>query len=389
MWNLLRFGEIIWGWGSLSYLSTLKGKRALITTTRGKLRELGFVDKVKEYLSKGFEKVEVFEGIEPNPKVSSVMKLYKFIKEYKPDTIIALGGGSVIDATKAACILYEKPSLTLEEVIKDSSLVPRIGTKVKLIAVPSTSGSGSEVSRGCVITDDKTNIKYAIVSINLVPSLAILDPELPLHMPKNLTADSGIDALSHAIESYTSIKANDFTKPLSLNAIILIWNYLRRAYGNPNDREAREKMHYAQCMAALAFTNAGTGAIHAISHVISMYLGLSHGRTNAILMPYVVFYNAQTNPEPYVDIAYSLGYETSEDDVAYELAYALLDYNRKLDLPESFSEVTTISESELIEHVKKYMKLIIESAPMKTNPRKLTPDDVVKILKMAWSGEIG
>ena len=388
MWRLTRFGEIVWGWGSLSYLSQLKGSRALLVTSRGALKRLGFVDKAAGYLAEGFGEVRVYEGIEPNPRVSTALKLAKFMAGYKPDTIVALGGGSVMDAAKAAWILYECPSLSLEDVIRDSSLVPRLGSKARLVAVPTTSGTGSEVSRGCVLTDDETQVKYAIVSLNLVPTLAILDPELPASMPRDLTADSGMDAMSHALESHASKAASDFTKPLSLSAFTTIWIYLRRAYGDPSDREAREKMHYAQCIAALAFTNAGTGAIHAISHVISVPLGLSHGRANAVLMPYVVYYNAQTCPDPYLDLALSVGIDSTEEDVGFELASALLDYNKRLGIPQSFSEVGA-NERVLISRVEKYMSYILGSAPMRTNPRSMAAEDVKEVVRLAWSGELG
>jgi len=284
-------------------------------------------------------------------------------------------------------ILYEEPSLTIQKVIEDSSLIPELGRRAKLIAIPSTSGTGSEVSRGCVLTDDETKVKYAIVSLNLVPNLAILDPELPSHMPKELTADSGMDAISHAIESHVSKKANDFTKPLSLSSFTTMWKYLRRAYGDPSNREAREKMHYAQCIAALAFTNAGTGAIHAISHVISVFLNLSHGRTNAILMPYVIYYNAQTSPDPYLELAFSVGIDATEDDVGFELASAFLDYNKRLGIPESFSELD-VDEEKLLNRVEKFMDHVMNCAPMKTNPRVMNPEDVKEVVRLAWSGEL-
>ena len=249
--DIFRVPKIVFGYGSLKYLKEVRCKMCVVVTGKGSMRKLGFLDKTLQYLGN----CEVFEGIEENPTISTVLEGAEFMRNIKPDTIVGIGGGSAIDAAKAMMIFYEHPEVSFEDIaIKRCKTVPKL--KTRFIAIPSTSGTATEVSAGSVITDTHSKIKYPIVSDEIVPDLAIVDPELTLSMPKYVTANTGLDALTHAVESYVCKYANEFTKPLARNSVRLILKYLPKAYENGRDRKAREMMHYASTMAgAVSYTH--------------------------------------------------------------------------------------------------------------------------------------
>ncbi|ACA60533.1 bifunctional acetaldehyde-CoA/alcohol dehydrogenase [Candidatus Desulforudis audaxviator] len=294
--------EIYFEPGSLSLLSQMPGLGRVFLVTDEVLAELGYVDRVRRHLESRTEPVrlKVFSGVEPNPSLETVRRGTRRLGEFNPDTIIALGGGSVIDAAKAMWLFHEYPEVRFEhlklkftDIRKRTYRLPARPRKTRLVAVPTTSGSGSEVTAFAVITDRDRDIKYPLADYALTPDVAIVDVDLAMGQPPALTADAGMDVLGHALEAYVSVRASDFTDPPAIKAIEAVFRYLPRAYRNPGDREAREKMHTAATLAGMAFTNAFLGVNHSLAHKLGNEFNLPHGRAVAVLMPHVIEYNAE------------------------------------------------------------------------------------------------
>ncbi|GBF32960.1 alcohol dehydrogenase [Desulfocucumis palustris] len=343
--------------GAVQYLSKFPGIGRVFIVTDQVVQQLGMVDKVKYHLNKRNNQVavEVFSDVEPDPSVDTVRRGCAVMKDFKPDTIIALGGGSPIDAAKAMWLFYEHPGVEFEflrlkfmDIRKRTYKYPKLGRRASLIAIPTTSGTGSEVTAFAVISDHGKHIKYPLADYELTPDVAIIDPNFAMSMPPRVAADTGMDVLVHALESYVSVMASEYTDALALKAVELVYKYLLRSYKNPSDREAREKMHYASCIAGMAFTNAFLGINHSLAHKLGAEFGISHGRANAVLLPYVIAYNASRPakftsypqyeyfqaPEKYRQIAAYLGFpaETAEQGVR-SLVEAVRGLLRGLEMP--------------------------------------------------------
>lgn len=294
--------KIYFEYNAIQYLEKMPDISRAFIVTDEMMVKLGNVDKILHYLRRRSEycHAEIFSDVEPDPSVDTIMRGVEMMRSFQPDVIIALGGGSAMDAAKGMWLFYEHPEASFEglrqkffDIRKRTYHFPKLGTKAKMVAVPTTSGTGSEVTSFAVITDKKQNIKYPLADYELTPDVAIVDPQFVLSVPKSVTADTGLDVLTHAIEAYVSVLASDYTDGLALQAIRLVFKYLKRAYDNGNDREAREKMHNASCIAGMAFTNAFLGINHSLAHKLGSAFHIPHGRANAILLPYVIEYNAQ------------------------------------------------------------------------------------------------
>ncbi|HHZ20615.1 MAG TPA: bifunctional acetaldehyde-CoA/alcohol dehydrogenase [Firmicutes bacterium] len=351
--------KIYFEYGSLQYLQKVKGKKAFIVTDPFMVR-LGFVDKITKHLEVTGMAMEIFSDVEPDPSVDTVMKGCQEMNKFQPDIIIALGGGSAIDAAKGMWLFYENPETEFEtlrlkfaDIRKRAQKFPQLGKKATFIAIPTTSGTGSEVTAFAVITDKRRNIKYPLADYELTPDIAIIDPELTLTVPQSVTADTGMDVLTHAIEAYVSVMASDYTDALAEKAIKMVFEYLPRAYQNGMDRVAREKMHNASCMAGMAFTNAFLGLNHSMAHILGGKFHIPHGRANAILLPYVIEYNAKKPTkfvafpqyeypkagERYAEIARFLGLPASTTEEGVQsLIKAIKDLTARLNIPQTLAE---------------------------------------------------
>ncbi|CAK8710466.1 hypothetical protein GKODMF_00310 [Candidatus Electrothrix gigas] len=291
------------GIGTLEKLKEMDGSKAFIVTGGSSMKQSGAFDKAQAFLREAGITSSVFEGVEPDPSIETVMQGAEKMKQEQPDLIIGLGGCSAIDAAKAMWGFYEHPESTLEDIIPPFSMKP-LRKKAKFIAVPSTSGTGTEVTCVSVITDREKGVKHPLVSYELTPDVAIVDGEICASMPPDVTAHTGLDALAHNTEAYVSSLSDPYTDPLVKQSIEMIFKYLPVAYKEPNNLEARQAMHDASCLAGIAFTNALLGIVHAMAHQLGGMFGIPHGCANAILMPNVVRYNSSATKK-YEDLARS------------------------------------------------------------------------------------
>ena len=376
--------DIYYGKGSMDQLKSLKGKKAVLVIGGGSMKRFGFVDKAMNYLKEAGIETKLIEGVEPDPSVETVIKGAETMRQFEPDWIIAMGGGSPIDAAKAMWIFYEYPDLTFEDAIKPFSL-PELRQKAKFIAIPSTSGTASEVTAFSVITDYKTEIKYPLADFNITPDIAIVDSELAETMPPKLTSYTGMDALTHAIEAYVASLHSVFTDPLALKAISMIKDDLVKSYGG--DKDAREQMHYAQCLAGMAFSNALLGICHSMAHKTGAVFHIPHGCANAIYLPYVIKFNAKSCADRYAQIAKSISLKGNNDD---ELVDSLIEFvkdlNKNLNIPSTLKEYG-ISEDDFNSKVELISERAILDACTGSNPREISKDEMVKLFKCVYTGE--
>ncbi|KUK11640.1 MAG: hypothetical protein XD50_0107 [Clostridia bacterium 41_269] len=397
--------------GALQYLSKMPGIERVFIVTDRVLRKLGYVDRVEYYLKKRSNHIslDIFDDVEPNPSLATVEKGVEMMKKFSPDTIIAIGGGSSIDAAKGMWLFYEHPEVKFDfmklkflDIRKRTYKYPRVARKTRLVAIPTTSGSGSEVSAFAVITDKGRDIKYPIADYELTPDVAIIDPELVMSMPKNLTADTGLDVLTHAIEAYVSVMASDFTDGLALKAIEIVFRYLPRVYHNPDDAEAREKMHNASTIAGMAFTNAFLGINHALAHKIGGEFDIPHGRANAILLPHVIEYNASVPskvtawpkyehykaPERYQEIARYLGLPAaSPKEGVSNLIEAVQKLIRELDVPDTIAQCG-VDAREYESKIPMMAEKALEDQTTVTNPRMPLIHELEDLLRRAYGPEL-
>lgn len=376
--------DIYHGEGTLEILKTLKGKKAFVVVGGGSMKKFGFLQKVEDYLKEAGMEVELFEGVEPDPSVETVMKGAEAMRKFEPDWIVAMGGGSPIDAAKAMWIFYEYPDFTFEQAVVPFGL-PELRQKAKFVAIPSTSGTATEVTSFSVITDYKKKIKYPIADFNITPDIAIVDPELAQTMPPKLVAHTGMDALTHAIEAYTALLKSNFTDPLAMKAIEMVNKYLVKSFNG--DKEARNLMHEAQCLAGMAFSNALLGIVHSMAHKIGAVFHIPHGCANAIFLPYVIKYNRKVCEDRYADIARMLKLEGKTDaELTDSLIKLIDDFNDKLNIPHSMKEYG-IDEADFKSNVKYVAHNAIQDACTGSNPRKIDEATMERLFECTYYGQ--
>ena len=397
---------------SIQYLEKMPDISRAFIVTDPMMVQLGNVDKILYYLRKRLEycHAEIFSEVEPDPSVETIMRGVAAMNSFKPDVIIALGGGSAMDAAKGMWLFYEHPDTSFDglklkfmDIRKRTYHFPKLGSKAQLVCIPTTSGTGSEVTSFSVITDKANgNIKYPLADYELTPDVAIIDPQFVVSLPKSATADTGLDVLTHALEAYVSVLASDYTDGLAVHAIELVFEYLPRAYKNGStDFEAREKMHNASCIAGLAFTNAFLGLNHSMAHKLGGEYHIPHGRANALLLPYVVEYNA-TEPtkftiwpkyekfiadEKYAKIARYLGLpaKTTQEGVQ-SLIKAIRDLMKEVNIPESI-QACGIDEKIFMAGVDQLADRAYSDQCTTANPRQPLVSEIAELYKRAFYGK--
>lgn len=379
--------DLYHGEGALDALKTLTGKKAFVVVGGGSMKRFGFLDKAIANLKEAGMEVELFEGVESDPSVETVKRGAEAMRKSEPDWIVAMGGGSPIDAAKAMWAMYEYPDVTFEDLCIPFNF-PTLRTKAHFCAISSTSGTATEVTAFSVITDYEKGIKYPLADFNITPDVAIVDPSLAETMPPKLTAHTGMDAMTHAIEAYVSTLHCDYTDPLALHAIKMISNDLVDSYNG--DMAARDRMHNAQCLAGMAFSNALLGIVHSMAHKTgAAYSGghIVHGCANAMYLPKVIAFNAK-EPEAekrYGEISASLGLEpTSKALIAHIKAM-----NEKLNIPTCIKnyEGGIIDEKEFLEKLPQVAELAVGDACTGSNPRTINPEQMAQLLKCCFYDE--
>lgn len=403
--------KIYFEYGSIQYLEKMDGIERAFIVTDPTMVKLGYVDKVLYYLRKRKQycHAEIYSDIEPDPDVETVMRGVGSMREFQPDVIIALGGGSAMDAAKGMWLFYEHPDATFDgmklkfmDIRKRAYKFPRLGAKAQMVCIPTTSGTGSEVTSFSVVTDRKNgNVKYPLADYSLTPNVSIIDPQFVMSLPKGPTADTGLDVLTHAIEAYVSVMASDYTDGLALQAISMVFEYLPRAYHHgAQDQKAREKMHNASCVAGMAFTNAFLGLNHSMAHKLGGEYHIPHGRANAILLPYIIRYNARkptkfaTFPkyetfvadQKYAKIARMIGREgATVADSVENLIDAIQELKADLDMPRSIQECG-VDEKTFLEHLQALSERAHEDQCTTANPRYPLIEEIKQIYLDAYYG---
>ena len=388
--------DLYHGKGSLEVLKTLTGKKAVICVGGGSMKRGGFLQKAEDYLHEAGMEVKLIEGIESDPSVETVMNGAAIMQEFEPDWIVAMGGGSPIDAAKAMWIKYEYPDITFEDMCKVFGL-PKLRNKAHFCAIPSTSGTATEVTAFSIITDYSKGIKYPIADFEITPDVAIVDPELAETMPKKLVAHTGMDAMTHAIEAYVSTANCDYTDPLALHAIKMIDADIVKSYNG--DADARASMHNAQCLAGMAFSNALLGIVHSMAHKTGAAFSgghIIHGAANAMYLPKVIKFNAKdpVAAARYADIAdfIHLGGNTTEEKIDNLIAM-LRKKNDDLNIPHCIkhygegglpAETGIVPEDEFMAKLHDIAANAILDACTGSNPRQPSQEEMEKLLKCCY-----
>jgi len=396
---------------SIKYLADMRRARKVVVVTDRTMVEIGHLERIRSILLRRSEPVEVrvIDFVEPNPSIATVEKGAELMRGFQPDTIIALGGGSPMDAAKVMWLMYEHPEVEFADlkekffdIRKRAFTFPDLGEKAKLVCVPTTSGTGSEVTPFAVITDTESGQKYPLADYALTPSVAIVDPALTTRLPKVVTADSGFDALTHCIETYVSVYANDFTDGLALQGIRLIFENLEEAVQNgPDSPVAREKMHNAGTIAGMAFGSAFLGVVHAMAHTLGATFHVAHGRTNAVLLPHVIRYNgaaptkvtswpkyqSYVAPERFQQIARMLGLPADGPEQGVEsLAAAVEELRDRVGIPRSFKDAG-VDEAAFLAALPQQAMNAYEDQCAPANPRMPMLEDMRQLMKQAYYGE--
>ena len=398
--------------GSVAYLSKMPNISRVLIVTDPMMVKLGYVDKLTYQLNKNPNRptIEIFSDVEPDPDLTTVRRGTEMMNSFKPDAIVALGGGSALDAAKGMWLFYEQPEADFiamaqkfADIRKRVYKFPKLGNKAQMVSIPTTSGTGSEVTSFAVISDKANNMKYPLADYELTPNVAIIDPDFVMSVPPVPTADTGLDVLTHAIEAYVSILASDYTDALAIKAIQLVFEYLPRSYKNgAKDPIAREKMHNASTIAGMAFTNAFLGINHSLAHKLGGEFHIVHGRANAILLPHVIEYNGSTNPSKFVvfpkyekyiapqkyqEIAKALGLPASTPEEGVKsLANAVRNLMKELNIPLTIKELG-IDEKTYLASIDDLAYKAFEDQCTTANPRLPKVTELAELYKKAYYGK--
>ena len=380
--------KIVFGDDALLELETVKGQKALIITDKV-INELGLAEKVSNLLCDNKWETAIWDGAVPDPTVSSVKAAASALKRVGADWIIAVGGGSVMDTAKAAWVLYEKPDVQLDALTPFDILGLR--EKAKLICIPTTAGTGSEATKAIVIRDDETGRKFATINPELTPDIAILDPEFVVGLPKGLTAYTGMDALTHAVEGYVSVWKNDFSDGGSLQAVKMIFEWLPKSVEDLSDLEAREKMLVAACLAGMSFGNSQAALAHSLGHSMGSVLRTHHGLSVGMALPYTIEFNCTNSEEAasqYSELAVLLGIN-EKDNVKTSMKFSatIRELMAKIGSPTSFKEAG-VSKKDFDNGLEKLVEFAMMDSSLTMNPRNTDSHEIRKIYEYMFDGKI-
>ncbi|MEI0748556.1 iron-containing alcohol dehydrogenase [Brachyspira pulli] len=376
--------DLYYGDNAMEELKNLKGhKKAIIVTGGSSMKRGGFLDKCEKILKDTGLEVKIFDGVEPDPSIETVYKGAEAMREFQPDVIVALGGGSALDAAKAMWVFYEYPEKKFDD-IKTPFTMPKLRQKAIFAAIPSTSGTASEVTAFSVITDYSTNIKYPLADFEITPDIAILDYSIPMTMPETVSADTGMDALTHSIEAYVAGLRTDITDALAMKAIDMIVHNIEKAV--KGDKEGRAKLHVAQCLAGMAFSNALLGIVHSLAHKTGAEFHITHGRCNAILLPFVIQYNSKVCADRFADIARMLKLSGNTDaELTAALVNKVKELNTKLGIKQTYKD-NGVTEDHFKQKCDDIAKNAVADPCTGSNPRETDVANMKKVLEAAYYG---
>ncbi|MDF0705766.1 iron-containing alcohol dehydrogenase [Flagellimonas okinawensis] len=380
MSKLFIAGEVLHSAGSLEELKNVKGQKAVIVTGGSSMRKSGSLDRAIGFLNEAGIETKVFEGVEEDPSSATCFDGAEVMRKFQPDWIVGLGGCSAIDAAKMMWVFYEHPDADFDEMTKPFS-VPTLRNKAKFIAIPSTSGTGTETTGLAVITDREKGVKYPIVSYELTPDIAIVDGEICATMPAHVTSNTGLDALTHCVEAYVSNIEDNYADALAKGGLDIVFKNLKEAVNNPGNIKARQNMHDASFMGGLAFNNAWLGIVHSLSHQVGALYGIPHGASNAIFLPNVIRYNAKAT-ERFPELAQVIGKETAED-----LAVAVETLRSEVNNQASIKEFG-ISQEDWDKNLDYIANNAFADPCTGFNPRKPTVEELKDIYNACYHGEV-
>lgn len=369
--------ELMFGAGSLEYIKSIPCKKAIIVVGGKSMERSGILAKVEGYFYDIGAETTVFQGVEPDPSFSTVIKGAEAMKKFQPDLIVALGGGSAMDAAKTMWVYYEHPELTTLEQVLTAKPFPKLRQKARFLCIPSTSGTASEVSRSVVISDDETGMKHGLGNMEMMPDIAICDPEVTATMPAHITAETGMDALTHAVEALVSNRANYLANILAHAAAVDIVNTLPKACENGQDMQAREIMINASMTAGLAFTNVSLGIVHSMAHTLGSYFHVSHGLGDAIVLPYIIDFNSTDSSAKavYDKLAANLG--------GTDLAEIVRNLNKKIGIPADLKDVAKDQDAYMAK-LDDMAACALADGCTKTNPIIPTIAQLIELFKKVY-----
>lgn len=377
--NFIVPSKVFHGLGTFNKLAEIRGERALIVTGQGSMKRSGYIDKAVNLLTSSGFAVEVFDGVEADPSIETVMAGFAVMQRFQPDWIIGLGGCSAIDAAKAMWVFYEYPDTQFEDIIPPFTIKP-LRNKARFVAIPSTSGTGTEATCVSVITDRARGTKYPLVSYELCPDVAIVDGEVCQSMPAHVTANTGLDALTHALEAYVTPLADAYTDCMAERAVVDIFKALPVAVADGSNLAARQTMHDASCLAGMSFTNALLGIVHSLAHQVGGMFGVPHGRANAILLPNVIRFNATVVADKYAQLARFIGADSAE-----ALASAIETLRASVGVEDGF-EAYGIPADQWQEKAAIMAQHAMEDACTGCNPRQPTVEELEMLLNLCFKG---